>query len=122
VIDQQLPEYFSNDPLTLNVTDEREYVHAWRDANNVLNIPVNFHLFRFTSASRTLGVVSIRGSARPWDWLVNNQLWQAAMIVQAVRTILPIGVIFTPYLDSKFFHRGSRRNTVSLKAFLHFPL
>lgn len=100
VIDEQLEEYYLFDTNVNNVTDEREYVSAWLNATDRASIPVVFHLFRFVSPTQTLGVVSIRGTARPWDWLADNQLWQAAIIVQVVRAILPIGGLFTPFLGN----------------------
>mmetsp|Transcript_31902 Transcript_31902/g.77500 ORF Transcript_31902/g.77500 Transcript_31902/m.77500 type:complete len:1216 (+) Transcript_31902:130-3777(+) len=101
VMDAQLSQYFVNDESIFNVTIERDYVDDWRTENGSQDVAVKFDLFRITSktTSRTIGIIAIRGSAKPWDWLVNNQLWQAAMVVQGVRALLPIGGVFTPFLD-----------------------
>ena len=102
VMDAQLSQYFSNDEA-INATVERDYVDEWRTVNGNNLVSVKFDLYKMTSqdTKKTIGIVAIRGSAKPWDWLVNNQLWQAAMVVQGVRAILPIGGVFTPFLDSK---------------------
>jgi hypothetical protein len=85
-----------------NVTDQSLFVHAYRTTTGTKGIPVFFRLFRYKMAEGTVGIVSVRGSTSTIDWLVNNQLWQAAILVQGVRALLPVGAIFTPALPSKF--------------------
>ena len=46
-----------------------------------------------------LGVVTIRGTSSALDTLADAQLWSGAMLLQAVRTMLPFGHRFTPALE-----------------------
>lgn len=43
--------------------------------------------------------VTIRGTSNPWDMLTDAQLWSAAVLMQGLRELLPIGVIWTPVID-----------------------
>jgi lipase ATG15 len=91
-------------PSGMNVTDEFSYVNEWKEvAGGPSSQSAVFRLFRFPSESGNIGVVSVRGTASPLDLLVDNQLWQAAMLAQAVRAVLPFGEIFTPMLPSESF-------------------
>lgn len=98
VVDKQLTEYFGTEP----VTDEREYVSAWRNSTNNTGIAVSFNLFRFETDVGPIGIVSVRGTATAADLLADNQLWLAAMLTQLVRAALPFGGAFTPFLGCKY--------------------
>ena len=98
IVNSQLEGWFG--PAGTNVTDEVRYVTEWkRDAEFK---SATFRLFRFPTATGVTGIVSVRGTAGALDLLVDNQLWQAAMLAQLVRLALPFGEIFTPVLPSKF--------------------
>lgn len=96
IVQGQLNSWFGSE---VNVTDEAVYVNEYREASNTADLPVIFRFFRFEWPTGQIGIVSIRGSSTSADWLINNQIWQAAILVQAVRALLPGGGIFTPYLD-----------------------
>lgn len=98
VVNQELEGWFGSNE---NVTDESQFVTAYRTETGTTGIPVFFRLFRFETAEGSVGIVSVRGSTDAVDWLVNNQLWQAAILVQGVRALLPLGNVFTPALPSK---------------------
>jgi hypothetical protein len=98
VIDSELEQWFG--PSGEVVTDEKAYVDEWNLDNPNF---VSYRLFRLQKTKGSLGMVSVRGTANWIDLLVDNQLWQAAMLVQGIRAALPFGGIFTPILPSKFF-------------------
>jgi lipase ATG15 len=97
IIDSQLKGWFG--PSSTNVTDEVEYVDNWKKDAEIK--AATFRLFRFPSSTGATGIVSVRGTASALDLLVDNQLWQAAMLAQLVRLALPFGEIFTPILPSE---------------------
>jgi len=82
------------------VTDEPEYVDSWKRDNGFESSSAVFRLFQFPYNDGFVGIVSVRGTAGLLDLLVDNQLWQAAMLVQALRFTLPAGEIFTPFLPA----------------------
>lgn len=96
VVDKGLKGWFG--PAGTNVTDEYEYVDDWKAETGAT---AKFRLFRFPNEEGDTGIVSVRGTAGALDLLVDNQLWQAAMLAQLVRLALPFGEIFTPVLPSK---------------------
>lgn len=100
IVESQLEGWFG--PSGWNVTDEYEYVDEWKlqEGSSQAKAAV-FRLFRFPIDNGAIGIVSVRGTASWLDLLVDNQLWQAAMLAQLVRLALPFGEIFTPILPSK---------------------
>ena len=98
IVDSQLEGWFG--PSGTNVTDEVQYVADWKEDAEFK--AATFRLFRFPITTGATGIVSVRGTAGALDLLVDNQLWQAAMLAQLVRLALPFGEIFTPVLPSKF--------------------
>jgi hypothetical protein len=100
IVESQLEGWFG--PSGWNVSDEFEYVNRWKlDNEGSENKNAVFRLFRFPSENGSTGIVSVRGTAGSLDLLVDNQLWQAAMLAQVVRLALPFGEIFTPILPGK---------------------
>jgi hypothetical protein len=100
IVESQLQGWFG--PSGWNVTDEFEYVDKWMlDDVGSENRNAVFRLFRFPSESGAIGIVSVRGTASSLDLLVDNQLWQAAILTQGVRMALPFGQFFTPILPCK---------------------
>lgn len=102
IIESGLEDLFG--PSGMNVTDEFSYVNGWKEVEGgPFSKSAVFRLFRFPSESGNIGIVSMRGTASPLDLLVDNQLWQAAMLAQAVRQVLSFGEISTPMLPSGSF-------------------
>jgi hypothetical protein len=100
IVESQLEGWFG--PSGWSVSDEFEFVNKWKLDDRVSdNKNAVFRLFRFPSGNGTTGIVSVRGTATSLDLLVDNQLWQAAILAQAVRLALPFGEIFTPTLPCK---------------------
>ncbi|KAG7340521.1 hypothetical protein IV203_024064 [Nitzschia inconspicua] len=52
------------------------------------------------SGNDAISIVSVRGTVSSMDLLVDNQLWQAAILAEVVRLALPFGEIFTPILPT----------------------
>lgn len=60
---------------------------------------VHFKLITFPD-NPEFAVVAIRGTSNGWDMLSDAQLWSASFLAQAVRTLLPVGVIWNPILEN----------------------
>lgn len=60
---------------------------------------VHYKLITF-SRSPEFAVVTIRGTSNGWDMLSDVQLWSASFLAQAVRTLLPVGVVWNPILEN----------------------
>ncbi|KAG7373187.1 lipase class 3 [Nitzschia inconspicua] len=99
VVSSQLDGWFS--PSGQNVTDEADFVDEWKlQEGGQVSKTVVFRLFRFPTGNDAIGIVSVRGTVSSMDLVVDNQLWQAAMLAQLVRLALPFGEIFTPILPT----------------------
>jgi hypothetical protein len=66
------------------------------------HFPASFKLVTFEETG--LAVVLIRGTQNPFDLLADSQLWSAAILMQVLRSILPLGGAWTPILDGKLLH------------------
>jgi hypothetical protein len=117
VVQSQLQQWFG--PSGLNVTDEFDLVNEWKlnDGGPESNSAV-FRLFRFPGEDGATGIVSVRGTSSSLDLLVDNQLWQAAMLAQLVRMFLPFGEIFTPILPSMYNWCRCARSSVDSHLFI----
>ena len=60
---------------------------------------VHYKLITFRE-NPEFAVVTIRGTSNGWDMLSDAQLWSASFLAQAVRTLLPVGVIWNPILEN----------------------
>jgi len=93
----QLDGWFGN----MTVADEQDLLDSIEKELSFKN-KVHYKLFNLTMpGGATAGVVSIRGTHKLWDVLVDSQLWLAAILSQALRATLPLGDLFTPILDGK---------------------
>jgi hypothetical protein len=87
----------------IEVVEDKDTVDEYRNRTDSTSSLVFFRLFRFKTTGKDKGVISIRGTQNNWDLLADNQLWIAAISVQVLRAILPVGEMWTPILDGKFF-------------------
>jgi len=95
LVQDELDGWFPNKGVKLDTTMVSEY----RERTNNVDSAANFKLF--TVPESNLAIVSIRGTQNAFDLLADSQLWSAAMLVQVLRGILPLGEIWTPILDGK---------------------
>jgi len=58
--------------------------------------PVVYKLIKFPQEKE--GVVTIRGSTDPVDFMVDGQLWMGAALFQVLRYFMPIGNMWTPII------------------------
>ena len=87
----ELDKYFVN----ASVVDQEETVKEWRGD---LESAVSFKLVTFPDAEN-FAYVLIRGTTNNWDMLTDAQLWSAAILLQGLRELLPVGAMWTPALD-----------------------
>ena len=88
-----------------NITYDPEFVEAYRIENDYDNAAVKFDLYRIQhfDDGKESAIVSIRGTHTSYDLLADLQLWSAAMLMQVVRAVLPLGGIWTPVFDELIF-------------------
>jgi hypothetical protein len=89
-----IDEWFSSDSvenLSQDVTDFSTKYQAEFGQS-----PVKYKLFDFPDTK--LKIVAIRGTSNPWDALTDAQLWSSAALSQYIRSILPLGELWTPIL------------------------
>lgn len=80
------------------VLDRTDIVLEYRK-NETPKSPVIYKLFTEEKQGKTNAIVSIRGSQNEWDWLTNGQLWGAALFIQIVELVIPLGFLWHPVLD-----------------------
>jgi hypothetical protein len=97
IINADLQSWFTDTIVEHNITRVDEF-RAREDKDNAA---VKFHLMNFPEKS--LALIMIRGTQTNWDMLADSQLWSAAALMQIIRSILPLGEIWTPILDRKLF-------------------
>jgi hypothetical protein len=97
IIDSELQSWFTD----TTVEDDIETVNEFRARKGNNSDAVEFHLIHFPL--KKLALITIRGTQNNWDMLADIQLWSAAILMQIVRLILPVGEIWTPILDRKLF-------------------
>jgi lipase ATG15 len=97
VVQQELADWFQRG----EAVEDEDTVTEFRNRTETTESPVFFRLFRIKYAGRDIGVISIRGTQNSWDLLADSQLWSAAILVQGLRAVLPIGEMWTPILDGK---------------------
>jgi lipase ATG15 len=110
VIEQDL-SFFKNSDY--NITHDTETVRLFREANGYNNTAVKFDLYRIqhVDENKESAIVSIRGTHTAYDLLADLQLWSAAMLMQIVRAILPLGEIWTPVFDELIYAMSQFQST-----------
>jgi lipase ATG15 len=91
----ELDGWFGNSGIV--ALDQNETVAEYRAANNVTS-EVSFKLVTIPGAGN-FAYVLIRGTQNNWDMLTDAQLWGAAILMQVVRALLPLGEMWTPIID-----------------------
>jgi hypothetical protein len=79
--------------------DDVQRVADFRASDGEYGSAVSFKLVTFEE--KELAMVLIRGTQTNWDMLADSQLWSAAALMQILRSILPLGGMWTPILDRK---------------------
>jgi lipase ATG15 len=80
------------------VVDETEFVAQYRAQSDSADNPLYHKLFSIPSVPG-VGVVAVRGTEKPVDFLIDAQLWLSSGMVQIVRLIIPFAWIWNPILD-----------------------
>lgn len=87
------------------VVDEYKFVQEYRELIGRTS-GVSFKLFSFPN-NPGVGLMSIRGSETLLDWVVDVQLWLGAALAQMIRSIIPLGWMWTPVLDELVYLTNS---------------
>ncbi|GFH56298.1 hypothetical protein CTEN210_12774 [Chaetoceros tenuissimus] len=85
-------EYFTNISTVI-----KEFEDSYKDPSNVV-----YKLFGFPNEiepEKSVAILSIKGTDNGWDILADAQLWAGAAISQFVRSLIPLGSLFTPLLE-----------------------
>eukprot|EP00522_Entomoneis_paludosa_P011926 CAMPEP_0172439516 /NCGR_PEP_ID=MMETSP1065-20121228/474_1 /TAXON_ID=265537 /ORGANISM="Amphiprora paludosa, Strain CCMP125" /LENGTH=969 /DNA_ID=CAMNT_0013188207 /DNA_START=79 /DNA_END=2988 /DNA_ORIENTATION=- len=90
-----LDAWFGEDVAVDNVDLVSEF-RSSREADSA----VHFKLLTFPTLNSDFAVVTIRGTNNGWDMISDAQLWSAAWLAQAVRSVLPLGEIWNPILEN----------------------
>jgi len=92
----QLDEWFGPGAAT----DEHQYVSDYRAASGDETYDVSYKLISFkqSDGSKSTGLLSIKGTKTPFEFLADFQLWSSAALFQVLREMLPIGDMFTPIM------------------------
>ena len=77
--------------------DRDDIVEEWRSRVEDEDSAVSFKLVTFPE-NNNFAYVLIRGTTNNWDMLTDAQLWSAALLMQGLRELLPLGIIFTPVM------------------------
>lgn len=90
----ELDKWFGNG----TATDHEDVVQEFRRIRDTSSA-VSFKLVTFPGAAafnQSFALVLIRGTINSWDMLTDAQLWSAAGLMQGIRALLPLGIIWTP--------------------------
>jgi hypothetical protein len=85
----------------VEVVNDEETVSEFRTRTGSDQYAVVFNLFRFRTSEKETAVIAIRGTHTRYDLLADSQLWSAAILMQVLRGVLPIGGMWTPILNGK---------------------
>ena len=80
-----------------NALDREDVVTEWRSRIEDEDSAVSYKLVTFPN-NNNFAYVLIRGTTNNWDMLTDAQLWSAAFLMQGLRELLPIGMVFTPVM------------------------
>jgi len=102
IAQSQLDQWFSFDNEANsygNVTTHPSKVTQFRESIRSES-PVVYRLITFPTEEEQKedAMVVIRGSVQTYDFLIDAQLWMAAILFQCLRFVLPLGHIWTPIL------------------------
>jgi hypothetical protein len=97
LIQSDLDNWFTD----IEAVNDEETVSEFRTRTRSDQSAVVFNLFRFKNPEKETAVIAIRGTHTKYDLLADSQLWSAAILMQVLRGILPIGDMWTPILDGK---------------------
>lgn len=90
-----LAAWFGDDLVVDNVDLVNEFRSTLEEDS-----AVHFKLLTFPTANPDFAVVTIRGTNNGWDMISDAQLWSAAYLSQAVRSIVPLGEVWNPILET----------------------
>jgi lipase ATG15 len=91
ITESELSQWFNG-----TAVDRDDIVTAWwGDVKSA----VSFKMVTFPD-SGNFSYVLIRGTTNNWDMLTDAQLWSAAILMQGLRELLPIGSMWTPVIDN----------------------
>lgn len=85
-------EYFRNTSTVI-----KEFEDSYTVPSNVV-----YKLFGFPNdedPKKNVAILSIKGTDNPWDILADAQIWAGAAISRLVRSLMPLGSLFTPLLE-----------------------
>lgn len=85
-------EYFTNTSTII-----KEFEDSYTVPSNVV-----YMLFGFPNEedpAKNVAVLSIKGTDNGWDILADAQIWTGAAISRLVRSLIPLGSLFTPLLE-----------------------
>jgi hypothetical protein len=97
LIQSDLDNWFTD----VEVVNDEETVSEFRTRTGSDQYAVVFNLFRFRTSEKETAVIAIRGTHTRYDLLADSQLWSAAILMQVLRGVLPIGGMWTPILNGK---------------------
>lgn len=107
-------EFFTNTSTVIKEFEE----HLYKRPSNVV-----YKLFGFPNEGepqKSVAILSIKGTDNGWDILADAQLWAGAAISQFVRSLMPLGSLFTPLLeDLIWFVSLIESNNLRKQSFYH---
>jgi len=81
-----------------SATNQVDLVEKFRSLIPGGRAAVSYNLVTFELDGGAYGVLVVRGSTTPWEWLTDAQLWSGAAVAGALRLIMPIGQMWNPIL------------------------
>ena len=99
---KDMKKWFGNETkieyFTTNTSEIiQEFEDSYKRPSNVV-----YKLFGFpneTDPKKSVAILSVKGTDNGWDILADAQLWAGAAISQFVRSLIPLGSLFTPLLE-----------------------